>query len=93
MVLKLQIELTQLNEIEAPHNNNMASKVRKVKNKEIRGARWSLTQLKLFAAVLADDQNEFAFTLESLALKKSANIHVFESINSIRSANIDFRRI
>jgi hypothetical protein len=45
------------------------------KGKEVRGARWSLSQLKLFASVLADDQNDFAFTLESLALKKS-----FESI-------------
>jgi hypothetical protein len=50
------------------------------KGKELRGARWSLSQLNLFASVLADDQNDFAFTLESLALKKSANIHVFESI-------------
>ena len=52
----------------------------KRKNKEVRGARWSLSQLKLFATVLADDQTDFAFTLESLALKKSANLHVFESI-------------
>ena len=34
----------------------------------------------VLATVLADDQTDFAFTLESLALKKSANLHVFESI-------------
>ena len=28
--------------------------------------------------MVADDKSEFALTLETLALKKSANIHVFE---------------
>ena len=69
-----------MNQIEAVFllNKNMAPKAHK--NKEVRGARWSLSQLKIFATVLADDQTNFAFTLESLALKKSANLHVFESI-------------
>ena len=52
----------------------------KRKNKDVRGARWSLSQLKLFATVLADDQTDFAFTLESLALKKSANLHVLKAL-------------
>ncbi|XP_028406170.1 uncharacterized protein LOC114528693 [Dendronephthya gigantea] len=50
------------------------------KKRETRGPKWNSFELKLFALVLADDENDFALTLESLALKKSANIHVFESI-------------
>jgi len=37
-------------------------------------------ELKVFASVLADDRNEFALTLETLALKESANVHIFEAI-------------
>ena len=48
--------------------------------KEFRGRRWSESELKEFATVLADDEHEYALTLETLALKKSANIHIFESI-------------
>ena len=71
--------LTRVNQVEAIFSlNNMASKVSK--NKEVRDARWSLSQLKIFATVLADDQTNFEFTLGSLALKKSANLRVFESV-------------
>ena len=37
--------------------------------KESRGRKWSEVELKVFASVLADDRNEFALTLETLALK------------------------
>ena len=48
--------------------------------KESRGRKWSEDELKEFASVLADDRTEFALTLETLALKKSANVHIFEAI-------------
>ena len=47
---------------------------------ESRGRKWSEDELKEFASVLADDRTEFALTLETLALKKSANVHIFEAI-------------
>lgn len=52
----------------------------KVNAKETRGRKWSLAELKLFATVLVDDKNDFALSLETLALKKSANLHIFENI-------------
>ena len=42
--------------------------------------KWTDRELKEFAYVLADDVNEFALSLETLALKRSANIHIFEQI-------------
>ena len=48
--------------------------------KESRGRKWSEDELKEFASVLADDRTEFALTLETLALKKSPNVHIFEAI-------------
>ena len=56
--------------------NNMAAK----SMKETRGRKSSEDELKEFASVLADDRTEFALTLETLALKKSANVHIFEAI-------------
>ena len=44
--------------------------------KESRGRKWSEDELMEFASVLADDGTEFALTLETLALKKSANVHI-----------------
>ena len=37
-----------------------------------------IVRLQKSAIVVADDKSEFALTLETSALKKSANIHVFE---------------
>ena len=37
-------------------------------------------ELKELASIPADDRNEFAFTLETLAFKKFANVHIFEAI-------------
>ncbi|KAK2553609.1 hypothetical protein P5673_025101, partial [Acropora cervicornis] len=39
---------------------------------------WTETELKYLALVLADEKNQFAVRLETLALKKSANNDVFE---------------
>ena len=44
--------------------------------------------LKQFAIVLADDKSEFALTLETLALKKSANIHIFEQVKKELDARL-----
>lgn len=41
---------------------------------------WTETELKYFALVLADETNEFAHKLDTLALKKTANKSVFEDI-------------
>ena len=54
--------------------NNMAAKK---SMKESCGRKWSEDELKEFASVLADDRTEFALTLETLALKKSANVHIY----------------
>lgn len=63
------------------------SKGNKVKKERV----WTQTELKCFAAILADDDKKYAFRLETLALKKSANQKVFEDIakdfeNCIKSA-------
>ena len=42
----------------------------KEKGKKVRARKWSERELKVFASVLADDQTNFAFALETLALKK-----------------------
>lgn len=55
--------------------NNM---VAKNNSKETRGTKWREVELKVFATALTDDRNEFALTLETLALKKSANFHIFK---------------
>ena len=56
--------------------------------KESRGRKWSEDELKEFASVLADDRTEFALTLETLALKKSANVHIFEAIKKELDARL-----
>lgn len=65
--------------------NNMASKTseskrKNKKNTEVRVRKWTEYELKQFAYVLADDIDDFAYKLESLALKKSANEHIFQII-------------
>ncbi|KAK2558373.1 putative skeletal organic matrix protein 5 [Acropora cervicornis] len=44
---------------------------------------WTETELKYLALVLADEKNQFAVRLETLALKKSANNDVFEDISKL----------
>ena len=56
--------------------------------KESRGRKWSENEFKEFASVLADDRTEFALTLETLALKKSANVHIFETIKKELDARV-----
>lgn len=56
--------------------------------KESRSRKWSESELKVFAAVLADDETEFALSLETLALKKSSNLHIFEDIKKELDARL-----
>ena len=42
--------------------------------------KWTDVELKNFAIVPVDDGNEFAFALETLTLKKPANVQIFERI-------------
>ena len=60
----------------------------KKSTKESRDRKWSDDELKEFASVLADDRTEFALTLETLALKKSANVHIFEAIKKQLDARL-----
>lgn len=45
-------------------------------------------ELKQFAIVVADDKSEFALTLETSALKKSSNIHIFEQVKKELDARL-----
>ena len=65
--------------------NNMAAKK---SMKESHGRKWSEDELKEFASVLADDRTEFALTLKTLALKRSANVHIFEAIKKELDARL-----
>ena len=56
----------------------MAAARKGKKRPEVRERKWRDIELKQFATVLADDKSEVVLTLETLALKKSANIHIFE---------------
>ena len=67
------------------NSNKTVSKTTKKKGKnkrntEVRVRKWTEEELKQFAYVLADEIDDFAYKLESLALKKSANEHIFQKI-------------
>ena len=67
--------------------NKMAA-ARKGKKREVRKRKWTDIELKQFAIGLADNKSEFALTLETLALKKSANIHIFEQVKKELDARL-----
>ena len=46
--------------------------------------KWTNIELRQFAIIRGDDNSELALTLETLALKKSANIHVY--LNKLRKS-------
>ena len=56
----------------------MASK--KVTKEPTKLRRWNEAELNTFPDVLADSENSFSLTLDSLALKKSSDNEVFEFI-------------
>ena len=47
---------------------------------QINSRQWTDDEMELFAEVLTDDEDNFAFSLEQLALKKSSNNEVFEHV-------------
>ena len=61
---------------------------RRARRSLARGRKRSEDELKEFVSVLADDRTEFALTLETLALKKSANVHIFEAIKKELDARL-----
>ena len=86
---------------------NMAPKVlkkftkkvaaKKITEKEkVRPRNWTGQETKLFADILADDENNFCECLEHLALKKSANNELFASLKSIFDSSLsdeDFKEL
>ena len=58
----------------------MAAARKRKKRLEVRERKWTDIELKQFAIGLADDKSEFALTSQTLALKKSANIRIFEQV-------------
>ena len=50
---------------------------------------WVENEIKLFAEVLADPENNFAISLEKLALKKPENNAVFEHIKNTFEMEMD----
>ena len=48
---------------------------------------WTNTELKCFASVLEDEENDFALQLDTLALKTPANEAVFRDIKAEFEAN------
>lgn len=53
----------------------------KQRSQSQRGRAWTETELAYFAIVLADEKNEFAVRLDTLALKKTANNNLFTEIS------------
>ena len=62
----------------------MAAARKGKKRPEFRERKWTNIELRQFAIIRGDDNSELALTLETLALKKSANIHVY--LNKLRKS-------
>ena len=58
-------------------SNDGSYKPRKSKKERV----WTNTEMKYLALVLAEEKNQYAVRLETLALKKSSNNQVFEEIS------------
>ena len=64
--------------------SRISNKMRNIKKKcATRARNWTISELELFAQVLADEENSFAISLEKLALKKSANMEVFGCLKKV----------
>ena len=61
----------------ADKSNDGSYKPRKSKKERV----WTNTEMKYLALVLAEEKNQYAVRLETLALKKSSNNQVFEEIS------------
>ena len=61
----------------------MFAKTAKKITKNIRTRNWTSAEVTLFAEVLADEEHNFAASLEELALKRAANNEAFTLIQKI----------
>ena len=66
----------------------MAAARKGKKRPEFRERKWTNIELRQFAITRGDDNSELALTLETLALKKSANIHIFEQVKKELEARL-----
>ena len=66
----------------------MAAARKGKKRPEVRERKWTDIELKQLAIGLADDKSEFALISETLALKKSANIRIFEQVKKELDARL-----
>ena len=66
--------------LNAKHNNMAVAADAGTKQ---RSRSWTETELKYFAFVLPDEENDFGYKLDTLALKKTTNKTVFEEIKKI----------
>ena len=73
ITLKNETILGKSQQLAAKQNNMMESSAKE------QGRTRTETELKYFAHVLADKSNEFAYKLDTLALKKTANKPVFNN--------------
>ncbi|CAB4032015.1 Hypothetical predicted protein [Paramuricea clavata] len=64
------------------NNVSAASPTVSTSKKQQKSRQWTETELKYFALVLVDEKNEFAYRLDTLALKKTASKIVFEEIST-----------
>ena len=71
ITLKNETILGKSQQLSAKENNMMESTAKE------QGRPWTETELKYFDHVLADKTNEFAYKLDTLALKKTTNKSVF----------------
>ena len=55
--------------------------------------RWTKSEINLYAVVLAEPENQFAVSLEKLALKKAANNELFEHIQASFTSKMEGVRI
>ena len=58
-------------------------KTKTEKDKEDRSRKWTAEETRLFAQILADEENCFGENLEKLALKKSSNNELFSCVKTI----------
>ena len=60
-----------------------AKRSKKNTEKEDRSRKWTAEETRVFARVLADEENCFGVNLEKLALKKSSNNEVFSCVKTV----------
>ena len=65
-----------------------AAHERKNQSVKRKSRQWTNTELKYFASVLADKENDLALQLDTLALKKSANEAVFRDVKAEFEPNL-----